>query len=74
LEEKGHSTSGILAEAYMRGATQIDTIDRRIAGYERRRNAMCDEAGIWNDRLRQRLDQANTAIIDGEFDVVAEEV
>ena len=67
LAAKGHSASTILAQAYMRGTTQIDAIDRRIAGYERRRDAVLREAGLWNEGLRQRLNQATTAIIDGEF-------
>jgi hypothetical protein len=58
----------------MRGATQIDAIDRRIATYERRRNTALREAGIWNERLRQQLDQATTAIIEGEFTEAAEQV
>jgi hypothetical protein len=67
LAAKGHSASAILAQAYIRGGTQIDLIDRRIAGYERRRDAVLREAGLWNEGLRQRLKQATTAIIDGEF-------
>jgi hypothetical protein len=67
LAAKGHSASAILAQAYIRGGTQIDAIDRRIAGYERRRDAVLREAGLWNEGLRQRLNQATTAIIDGEF-------
>jgi hypothetical protein len=73
LEEKGHSASAILAQAYMRGATQIDAIDRRIAGYERRRDAALREAGLWNDRLARELERATTAIIDGEFTEAAEQ-
>jgi hypothetical protein len=72
LDEKGHSASAILAQAYMRGATQIDVIDKRIAGYERRRDAALRDAGLWNDRLARQLDQATTAIIDGEFTETAE--
>jgi len=72
LAAKGHSASAVLARAYMRGATQIDTIDKRIAVYERRRDTTLSEAGLWNDRLRQQLDQATTAIIEGEFTEAAE--
>jgi hypothetical protein len=72
LDEKGHSASAILAQAYMRGATQIDVIDKRIAGYERRRDAALREVGLWNDRLARELDRATTAIIDGEFTETAE--
>jgi hypothetical protein len=67
LAEKGHTASAILAKAYMQGASQIDAIDKRIAGYERRRDAALREAGQWNEGLRQRLNQATTAVIEGEF-------
>jgi len=73
LAAKGHSASAILAQAYIRGGTQIDLIDRRIAGYERRRDAVLREAGLWNDGLRQRLNRATTAIIDAEFTEAGEE-
>jgi hypothetical protein len=72
LSLRVHTASAILAQAYIRGAVQIDAIDRRIAGYERRRDANLKEAGLWNDRLARQLDQANTAIIDGEFTEAAQ--
>lgn len=65
--------SSILAEAYVRGAAQIDAIDRRIAGYERRRNTALKEAGLWNQGLLRQLERAATPdIIDGEFTEAAE--
>jgi hypothetical protein len=67
LAEKGHTASAILAQAYMRGGTQIDAVNRRIAGYERRRDAILKEAGTWTEHLRRRMEQATAAIIDGEF-------
>jgi hypothetical protein len=73
LAAKGHSAPAILAQAYVRGATHIDAIDKRIAAYERRRDTSLREAGLWNDRLRQQLDQANRAIIEGEFTEAAED-
>jgi hypothetical protein len=72
LAAKGYSAPSILAQAYMRGAAQIDAIDRRIASYERRRNTALREAGMWNESLRRKLEHATTAIIDGEFTNVAE--
>jgi hypothetical protein len=72
LAEKDHSASAILAQAYMRGVTQIDAIDKRIAGYERRRDIILREAEFWNEHLLRRLDQATTAIIEGEFTEAAE--
>src|SRR5258708_8023121 len=50
LAAKGHSASTILAQAYMRGATQIDAIDRRIAAYERRRDAALRAAASLHQR------------------------
>jgi hypothetical protein len=73
LADKGHDASSILARAYMRGSNQIDAIDRRIAGYERRRNTALKEAGLWNDRLLRRLDQASHDVIDVEFTETAEQ-
>ena len=72
LAVMGHSTQEILAQAYIRGATQIEAIDRRIAAYERRRNTALKEAKLWNDGLARRLERATTAIIDGEFTEAAE--
>jgi hypothetical protein len=74
LAAEGHSAPAILAQAYIRGAAQIDAIDRRIAAYERRRNTALKEAGLWNEGLRRKLEQATTAIIDGEFTEAVEEV
>jgi hypothetical protein len=56
----------------MRGGTQIDAVDKRIAGYERRRDVILREAGLWNDRLLRQLDQATAAFIEGEFTEAAE--
>jgi hypothetical protein len=72
LAAKGHTAEDILAQAYLRGCSQIDAIDRRIAGYERRRNNALKEEGLWNEGVRQRLKKVDTAIIDGEFTEAAE--
>ena len=72
LAAKGHAAEDILAQAYLRGCSQIDAIDRRIAGYERRRNNALKEEGLWNEGVRQRLKKVDTAIIDGEFTEAAE--
>ena len=72
LAAKGHNESSILAQAYIRGAAQIDIIDRRIASYERRRNTALKEAGYWNERLLRRLEQAAPEVIEGEFTEAAE--
>jgi hypothetical protein len=72
LAAKGQSAPSILAQAYIRGAAQIDAIDRRIAAYERRRDTALKEAGYWNEGLRRKLEQVTTAIIEGEYTDVAE--
>jgi hypothetical protein len=73
LEAKGHRAGAILAQAYMRGAAEIDAIDRRIAGYERRRDSILREAGLWNEHLARNLDKATTEIVDAEFTEAAGE-
>jgi hypothetical protein len=72
LAVMGHSAQEVLAQAYIRGATQIDAIDRRIAAYERRRNTALTGAGLWNEGLRRKLEKTNTDIVDGEFTEAAE--
>lgn len=74
LAAVGHSAQSILAQAYIRGASQIDAIDKRIAAYERRRNTSLKEAGLWSESLRRKLEKATPAIIDGEFTEAAEAV
>jgi hypothetical protein len=72
LAVMGHSAQEVLAQAYIRGATQIDAIDRRIAAYERRRNTALKEGELWNEGLPRKLEKATAAIIDGEFTEAAE--
>jgi len=73
LEFVGHSPQEVLAQAYIRGVSQIDAIDRRIAAYERRRNVALKEAGLWTEDDRRKLERAATAIVDGEFTEAMEE-
>lgn len=73
LASKGYDSSYILAQAYLRGAAQIDAIDRRIAVHEQRRNAALKEAGLWSDRLQRRLEQAIPEVLEGEFSEAATE-
>jgi hypothetical protein len=49
LAAKGYDASYVLAQAYMRGAAQIEAIDKRIAFHEQRRSAALKDAGIWSD-------------------------
>jgi hypothetical protein len=72
LEEKGHDTDSVLAQAYLRGARDIDAIDKRIALYELRRNAILKEIGLRSERKAQKLNKASLDIIDGEFTEAAE--
>jgi hypothetical protein len=72
LEEKGHDTDSVLAQAYLRGARDIDAIDKRIALYELRRNAILKEIGLRSERKAQKLNKASLDIIEGEFTEAAE--
>jgi hypothetical protein len=72
LEQKGHSTASVLAEAYLRGAADIDAIDRRIASMESRRNAVLREIGLRSEKRAQRMEKAALGIIDGEFSEAVE--
>ena len=72
LAAKGYDASYILAQAYMRGAAQIEAIDKRIAFHEQRRSAALKDEGIWSDRLLRRLEQATPAVIEGEYTEAAE--
>ncbi|SRR5713101_106275 len=73
LAAKGYDASFILAQAYMRGAAEIEAIDKRIAFHEQRRSAALKDAGIWSDRLLRRLDQAMPGVIEGEFTEAVEQ-
>jgi hypothetical protein len=72
LTEKGHDPESVLAQAYLRGAREIDAIDKRIALYESRRNAILKEIGLRSERKAQKLAQAASDFIDGEFTEAAE--
>ena len=67
LKEKGHDPDSVLARAYVRGAGEIDAIDKRIARYELRRNEILKQIALRNERKAQRLAKASSDIIDGEF-------
>jgi hypothetical protein len=72
LTAKGHPPSAVLAEAYRRGATHIDAIDKRIASYEARRIGIVREIERRNERFARDLDTASSSVIDGEFSEAAE--
>lgn len=67
LEEKGHDQNSVLARAYLRGAEEINVIDKRIAILESRRNKVLKEIGLRSERKAQKLARASSDIIDGEF-------
>jgi hypothetical protein len=72
LAEKGYKPESVLAHAYLRGAGDIDAIERRIASYEARRNLILKEINLRSERTAQRLDKASSNIIDAEFSEAAE--
>jgi hypothetical protein len=72
LKEKGHDSDSVLAQAYLRGARDIDAIDKRIALYEVRRSAILKEIGLRSDRKAQKLAKASSDVIEGEFTEAAE--
>ncbi len=72
LKEKGHDPDSVLAQAYLRGARDIDAIDKRIALAELRRSAILKEIGLRNERKAQKLAKASSDIIEGEFTEAAE--
>ena len=72
LKEKGHDPDSVLAQAYLRGARDIDAVDKRIAVFELRRNTILKEIGLRSERKAQKLAKASSDIIDGEFSEAAE--
>jgi hypothetical protein len=72
LTAKGHPPSEVLAEAYKRGASDIDVIDKRIASYEARRILILREIERRDKRFARDLDAASASVIDGEFSEAAE--
>ena len=72
LIAKGHLPFAVLAEAYMRGNSHIEAIDKRIASYEARRIGIVREIERRNERFARDLDKASSSIIDGEFSEAAE--
>ena len=72
LTEKGHDPDSVLAQAYVRGAGEIDAIDRRIALFELRRNRTLKEIGLRSERKARKLAKASSDVIDVEFTEAAE--
>ena len=72
LAEMGHTPNSVLAQAYMRGADQIDASDKRTASYEMRSIVILREAGLYSEKLMRRIDQASPDVFEGEFTNAAE--
>ena len=70
LSVMGHSPDSVLAQAYVRGADEIEASDRRAAFYEARSIVILREANIYSERLARQIDQASS--VDGEFAEAAE--
>jgi hypothetical protein len=74
LTARGYPPSEVLAQVYMRGAAQIDAVDRRIASCEMRKMAIFREIERRNERLSRQLEKASAEIIDAEFSEAANNV
>ena len=72
LTERGYPPSEVLAQAYVRAAAQIDTVERRIASYEMRKMVILRELERRNDRLSRQLQKASSEVLDAEFSEAAE--
>jgi hypothetical protein len=70
--EKKQTRSSALAAAFMRGASDIDAIDRRIAAYEARIIMILREARLYTDALIRRIEQARSYDIDRQLPLAAE--
>jgi hypothetical protein len=68
----GYPAADILVRAYMKGAGQIDAVDRRIASYEVRRMVVLREIERRNDKLARQLENASSKMIDADFSEAAE--
>jgi hypothetical protein len=70
--EKKQTDGSVLAAAFMRGASDIDAIDRRIAAYEARIIMILREARLYTDALVRRIEQARSYDIDRQLPLAAE--
>jgi hypothetical protein len=72
LAKKGHLPDSVFAQAYMRGAADIDAIDRRIASHELRSIMILKEVRIYSARLARQIDKARSAVIESALQETAE--
>lgn len=68
----GHSPNSVLAQAYIRGAEQIDESDKRAAAYEARSIVILKEANLYSEKLARQIDHASSDVVDAEFSEAAE--
>ena len=60
------------SRCWPRGAADIDAVDKRLALYEIRRNAILREIALRSERKAQKLDKASLDVIEAEFSEAAE--
>jgi hypothetical protein len=72
LAEKGHLPDSVLAQAYMRGAAEIDAIDRRIGSHELRTILILKEVRIYSARLARQIDKARSGVIESALQETSE--
>jgi hypothetical protein len=72
LTARGYPPSSVLAQAYIRGARHIETIEKRIASYEVRRVGIIREIERRDLKLAHDIAAASAGVIDGEFSEAAE--
>lgn len=67
LEARGYSPSKVLAQAYLKGAAEIDEVEQRIASYEVRRMMALREMERHSEKSAHQLKRATADIIEGEL-------
>jgi hypothetical protein len=72
LAARGFAASEILARAFIKGASDIDGVDRRIANYEVRKMVILREIERRNERLSRSLKKASADVVDAEYSEAAE--
>ncbi len=72
LDARGHDRSSVLADAYLRCASQLIQIDKCISDLEARRMMTLREIARHDAAMAKRLEQASSEIIEGEFTQAAE--
>lgn len=71
LAARGFPPSETLARAFIKGAADIDEVERRIASCEARKMLILREIERWNERFSKSL-RASADVVDAEFSEAAE--